>query len=140
MAETTDSGEAQRREAPRQDSLPPPSIVTIPWLLRHVPVGLWATAIALLVGSFTAGITASKLTFIQDLFQSTRVTTMPNLSGTWRVTSSAGPGTGSITDREESLTFVNENKESASGDKKGSNGQAWEIYATDWKLKGVVNR
>lgn len=64
----------------------------------------------------------------------------PSLAGIWRVTGSNLPaaGSASIGETDRSLTFRNEHGDSSAGDRKGSNGEAWEVYATDWKLKGVV--
>jgi len=45
-----------------------PEKVTIPWLLRHVPISLWLAAAGLLIGAFVAGVKASSLTIIREVF------------------------------------------------------------------------
>ena len=64
----------------------------------------------------------------------------PSLAGPWRVTGLNLPSTSfaSISETDHRFTFRNERGDSSAGDRKGSNGGAWEIYATDWRLKGVV--
>jgi hypothetical protein len=48
--------------------LPVPERVTLRWLYHHVPIPLWVSALALLGASFTAGIQASRLAFVRDVF------------------------------------------------------------------------
>ncbi len=45
-----------------------PEKVTIPWLLKHVPVTLWTAAVGLLIGAFICGVKASEITLIQEIF------------------------------------------------------------------------
>jgi len=53
---------------PPATELPPPENVTLPWLVRHVPVRLWLTAVGLLAATFVAGVQASRLPIVRQLF------------------------------------------------------------------------
>jgi hypothetical protein len=48
--------------------LEPPKVVTIPWLLKHVPAMLWITAGGLLVAAFVAGIRVGQVPVVQEIF------------------------------------------------------------------------
>ncbi len=57
----------QTKRAPAKD-LELPQKVTFSWLFKHVPVGLWLAAAALLLGAFAAGVRSSELSFIREIF------------------------------------------------------------------------
>ena len=69
----TDSTLGKAKPVPSEDNstaaeLEPPKEVTIPWLLKHVPVKLWLTAGGLLIAVFIAGIKAGRhITCPRDL-------------------------------------------------------------------------
>ena len=55
----------QLAEAKRELDIP--QQVTIPWLLKHVPVSLWLTAGGFLVAAFLGGIKVAGLPFVQGI-------------------------------------------------------------------------
>ena len=54
--------------------LSPPSMVTIPWLLRHVPLALWGGALAVLATTFYLGHAAGSTSFFPKLIALIRAT------------------------------------------------------------------
>lgn len=48
--------------------LPPPEKVTIPWLVKHVPVRLWLAVLGLLLTAFLVGINSTRLSIIREIF------------------------------------------------------------------------
>ena len=48
--------------------LKPTEKVTIPWLIKHVSIPLWAGAISLLIAVFVAGIKASDISLVREMF------------------------------------------------------------------------
>lgn len=55
------------QETVARADLDAPQKVTIPWLLKHVPVTLWLTAIGLLAASFLLGIRAAESRVVQSI-------------------------------------------------------------------------
>jgi hypothetical protein len=49
-------------------NLPRPDSVTIPWLIAHVPISMWISALAIVTSAFSAGMAATKLPFVQSAF------------------------------------------------------------------------
>jgi len=47
----------------------PPEEVTIPWLLKHVPVRLWLAALSLLLAAFLAGVGSTRISIVGEIFQ-----------------------------------------------------------------------
>jgi hypothetical protein len=62
--------EEQSTEIQAGDKLPlePPDKVTIPWLLKHVPVMLWVAFLGLLLASYSLGVKTSHISLIRDLY------------------------------------------------------------------------
>lgn len=50
-------------------ALPYPEKVTIPWLIKHVPVTHWISAFAILLAVFVSGIQASKIGLIREILK-----------------------------------------------------------------------
>lgn len=60
---------AEDAPSPRPPSTPPkPDSITIPWLIAHVPISMWISALAILASAFSAGIAATKLPLVQSAF------------------------------------------------------------------------
>ena len=45
-----------------------PAKVTLSWLFKHVPIHLWAAALALILASYSFGVTSSSYGFVQELY------------------------------------------------------------------------
>lgn len=62
--------EEEQTEIKAGDSLPlePPEKVTIPWLLKHVPVMLWITFFGLLVAAYSFGVKTSDIPLVRDIY------------------------------------------------------------------------
>lgn len=52
---------------PKEPELP--SKVTLNWLIKHVPVNLWVTAVSLLAISFALGLQASRISLVKEVFK-----------------------------------------------------------------------
>ncbi len=46
----------------------PPEKVTIPWLLKHVPVRLWLAVFGLLLAAFLAGVNSTRISIVKEIF------------------------------------------------------------------------
>ncbi len=46
-----------------------PEKVTLSWLVRHVPVSFWITSAGLLVAAFVAGVQASRISLVKEIFR-----------------------------------------------------------------------
>lgn len=70
--DATESPQAVAEVAQLPAKLAPPEKVTPRWLMDHVPIGFWITTGTVLAGllasSFYAGVQASKLTLIKEIF------------------------------------------------------------------------
>lgn len=45
-----------------------PEKVTIPWLIKHVPVNLWLTILGLLLTVFLIGINSTRISIVKEIF------------------------------------------------------------------------
>ncbi len=45
-----------------------PEKVTIPWLLKYVPVRLWLSVLGLLLAAFLAGVASSRISIVKEIF------------------------------------------------------------------------
>ena len=67
--EILSAGQRVREESlPIQPEPELPEKVTLIWLVRHVPVSFWITAAGLLVAAFVAGIQASRISLVKEIF------------------------------------------------------------------------
>ena len=65
-----------------------PPKVTLSWLFKHVPVGLWMAAAALLLAAFVAGVKSSEISLIREIFGLQKT---PSMSGSDVQTKPAKP-------------------------------------------------
>lgn len=76
-AQLLDSPVSSMHSSPNTQSASPelemPSTVTIPWLLKHVPVPLWFAVAGVLLAVFVAGIQASEISLVREIFKLSRV-------------------------------------------------------------------
>ena len=52
----------------KTDPLILPEKITIIWLLKHVPAGMWAASLGILIAAFIAGVQSNQLTVVQEMF------------------------------------------------------------------------
>ena len=53
----------------------PPEKVTIPWLLKHVPVRLWLAVLGLLLAAFVAGVSSTHISIVREIFNLDKLST-----------------------------------------------------------------
>ena len=66
--ETIDNNHLEEQTELESLAPEPSSKITISWLVKHVPISLWLTALGILGGVFILGIEASNLQLVQDIF------------------------------------------------------------------------
>jgi len=53
----------------------PPEKVTIPWLLKHVPVRLWLAVLGLLFAAFLIGVNSTRISIVREIFHLDKLST-----------------------------------------------------------------
>jgi VHL beta domain len=85
-----------------------PSSVTLPWLVRHVPVGLWLSAAGFIVAVFVSGIYVGQVSWVKQLAGVSDGKTTPKAAGTTpdcsRLISTDGPAKATVNFRNYSST------------------------------------
>jgi hypothetical protein len=46
----------------------PPEKVTIPWLVKHVPIHIWLTVLGFLLTAFLVGVNSTRISIVREIF------------------------------------------------------------------------